>query len=328
MQNQSVAPSGRLQTVAVMSTGEMGSAIGRVLRNGGLRVITCLRGRSERTRTLAAGAGIEDVPDDVMLVQEADVLLAVLVPAEATALAERIAHAVETTGPPLLYADLNAIAPQTVRTIGARLTAAGAQFVDAGIIGGPPRVGQKGPRVYASGEHAASLARLCDYGLDVRPISAELGQASALKMCYGALTKGTTALGTALLVAAEALGLHDALSAELAASQPALLAVLERSVPSMPPKAYRWVGEMEEIAATFGAVGLTPRLLGGAADVYRFVAGTSLGKETPEQRTRGTTLEDVVSVLAQALPAVGPAEVPWQSEDAPQRSGGTEGARE
>ena len=292
-------------TVAVMSPGDMGHAVGGALRAGGLRVITCLEGRSARSRALAEQAGIEAVPDDETLVREADVLLSILVPSEAQARAERLAAALRRTRADLLYVDCNAIAPQTVRAIADVVEAAGARFVDAGIIGGPPRLDRPGggPKVYASGQHAPALSRLRDHGLDVRVMGTEVGQASALKMCYAALTKGLTALGTELLVAGRALGISDALEAELRGSQGQLYGGFERSVPGMPPKAYRWVGEMEEIAATFGAVGLTPKILEGAADLYRFVEQTPLGQETPEQRTRGTTLDEVVEILAEALPS-------------------------
>lgn len=290
-----------IETVAVLSPGDMGHAIGRTLREAGLRVITSLEGRSARTAALAAQAQIEDVPDDAALVREADALLAVLVPSAALGIAERIATAVERTGAPLLYADLNAIAPQTARTIGERLTRAGVRFVDAGIVGGPPRPGGHGPRVYASGAAAGELAALRERGLDVRVLGEDIGQASGLKMCYAALTKGLTALATELLVAGEALGLSEPLRAELEGGQEALWAWIGRSVPGMPPKAYRWVGEMEEIAATFGQLGLTPRMLEGAADLYRFVGETPLAAETPEARRQGTTVEGVVRLLAGAL---------------------------
>jgi hypothetical protein len=115
------------------------------------------------------------------------------------------------------------------------------------------------------------------------------------------MTKGLQALGVELLVAAERLGVADALREEQAGSVADVLAFLERSVPSMPPKAYRWVGEMEEIAACFEEVGLTPRLLLGAADLYRFVAATPIGRETPEGRDRSRGLNGVVDALAGAL---------------------------
>jgi 3-hydroxyisobutyrate dehydrogenase-like beta-hydroxyacid dehydrogenase len=292
-----------IKTVGLMSPGDMGHAIGATLRHGGLRVVTCLEGRSARTRALAAQAGLEDAGSDEALVREADMLLSVLVPSEALGLAERLAQAIRATGKgeALVYADLNAVAPQTARRIGEVVTAAGARFVDGGIIGGPPKPGASSPRLYLSGPDAQQLAGLAERGLDVRVMGGDIGQASGLKMCYAALTKGLTALGTELLTAAHALGLSEALREELQGSQSVVLRQLERGVPGMPPKAYRWVGEMEEIAATFGALGLTPRMLEGAADLYRFVAQTPLGQETPEQRTRGTTLDEVVELLAEAL---------------------------
>ncbi len=291
----------QIRTVAVMTPGDMGHAIGRLLRAGGLRVITCLRGRSARTAALAARAGIDDVADDVTLVREADLVLAILVPAQARALAERIAAAVRATGAGLLYADCNAIAPRTSREIGDLLAAAGVRYVDAGIIGNPPVPGTPGPRVYASGGAAPGLAQLRDHGLDVRVVGPEIGQASGLKMCYASLTKGLTALATEALTTGRVLGMDEILRAELRESQGALLNWIERAVPGMPPKAARWVGEMQEIAATFGAVGLPPQMLEGAAALYQMVSETELGRETPEERQRGQTADEVAALLAAAL---------------------------
>jgi 3-hydroxyisobutyrate dehydrogenase-like beta-hydroxyacid dehydrogenase len=285
-------------TVAIMSPGDMGHAVAAMLRGHGLRVITCLEGRSARTRALADHAGIEAVPDDDALVGEADLLLSILVPAEAERLARRIAAALERTAAALLYVDCNAIAPQTARRIGALVEAAGARFVDAGIIGPPPKAGTRTP-FYASGEHAKDFAVLRDFGLDVRPISAQAGDASAVKMCYAALTKGTTALMTELSVAAERLGVTAALRQEFAESQQAALERMADGVPTMVPKAHRWVGEMEEIARTFEDCGLTPKTYLGAAEIFDFVAHTPLGRITPEQwRDERRAFEQVIAELA------------------------------
>ncbi len=287
-------------TIAIMSPGDMGHAVGAVLRQAGLRVITQLDGRSERTRALAARAGIEEVGDDDALVRAADMLLSILVPSEAVALAERIARAVRGTGATPLYVDCNAIAPQTARQVGEIVEGAGARFVDAGIIGPPPQPGAASTRFYASGADAAAFARLADFGLDVRVVGDRPGQASALKMCYAALTKGTTALMTELSIAAERLGVRDALRTEFAESQPAMLERMQRAVPAMVPKAHRWVGEMAEIARTFEACGLTPRTFEGAAELYALVAGTDLGRTSPEDwRHQGAGFDAVVSKLAQ-----------------------------
>jgi L-threonate 2-dehydrogenase len=294
-----------IQTIALMSPGDMGHSIGNVLRHGGLRVISCLQGRSPRTVALAAEAGIADVPDYETLVREADVLLSVLAPAQARALGDRVAAALRSTGADLLFVECNAIAPQTVRDITDIVSAAGARCVDAGIIGNPPHPGDTRNKFYVSGEYAEELLPLRENGLNVRVVGPVIGQASGLKMSYAAITKGLCALGTELLTAGEVMGLGDALRAELQASQPNLLQWLERQIPGMPPKAYRWVGEMEEIAATFEHVGLTPLILQGAADLYRFVESTPLGEETPEVRTRGNTIDEVVTELATALEGQG-----------------------
>ncbi|HEX5504258.1 MAG TPA: DUF1932 domain-containing protein [Thermomicrobiales bacterium] len=285
-----------IRTVGLLSPGDMGHSVGAVLRAHGLRVVTCLAGRSDRTRLLAAAADIADVPSLEDLVREADALLCILVPSEALGVAWRVADAIKTTGADLLYADCNAIAPRTVRAAGEVIAAAGGRFADVGIIGPPPR--RPGTRFYASGPGAAEFAELAGHGLDVRVLPGDVGQASGLKMCYGALTKGLQALGTELLVAARLLGVENALRDEQRSSLPELRAHLERALPGMPPKAYRWVGEMEEIARCFADVGLTPEIFQGAADLYRFVAENPVGKETPEGRDQGRDLDALVAALA------------------------------
>jgi 3-hydroxyisobutyrate dehydrogenase-like beta-hydroxyacid dehydrogenase len=285
-------------TVAIMSPGDMGHAVAALLRGHDLRVITCVDGRSARTRALAEQAGVETVAGDDSLVREADLLLSILVPAQAENLARRIAAALERTRTELLYVDCNAIAPQTARRIGALVEAAGARFVDAGIIGPPPGAGTRTP-IYASGAHARDFAALRAFGLDVRPIGERPGDASAVKMCYAALTKGTTALMTELAVAAERLGVAAVLRQELAESQPAARERMANTVPAMIPKAHRWVGEMEEIASTFAACGLTPKTYLGAAEIYDFVAQTALGRIAPEPwREQSRTLEEIIAALA------------------------------
>jgi 3-hydroxyisobutyrate dehydrogenase-like beta-hydroxyacid dehydrogenase len=254
-----------VRAVALFSPGDMGSAVGRRLREGGLRVVTSLAGRGERTRALAAAAGVEDAGSLAAAVRQADLLLSILPPGRALELARAVGR---DAGP--LYVDCNAVSPRTALVIGAEV---GDRYVDAGIIGAP-----SAPRFYASGPRAAELAEL---PLDVRVLDGPVGQASALKMCYAALTKGLLALLTESMVTADAMGVTEALRAELADSQPHFLATAERGLPGMVPKAYRWIAEMEEIAATFAAAGLTPLLLQGAADVYRLVEDARRAAATP-----------------------------------------------
>lgn len=276
----------------------MGQAIAAVLQQHHLRVIAALDQRSHRTRSLAAEAGIQNVGSLENLVAESDIVLSVLVPSAAVDVANQVARVIQAIGKPILYVDCNAIAPHKVIDIDQVIQQAGGQFVDAAIIGPPPRVPDR-TRIYASGNQAETLAHLRNYGLDVRVIGDRIGQASGLKMCYAALTKGLTAIGTELLIAAQRLGLEEPLWNELNTSQTELVTILTRAIPAMAPKAHRWIGEMLEIAETFEQVGLTDRTFQGAADIYQLVQHTSLGQETPEARDRDRSLSDVIAILEQ-----------------------------
>ena len=286
------------RTVAILAPGEMGHAVGAVLRQGGLHVITNLAGRSTQTAQRAKAAGIEPVADDATLVQSADILLSISPPAEALGIARRIAAALRAASSPLVYVDCNAIAPRTTCEVGDIVGAAGAVFVDGGIIGPPPKPGDGKTRLYVSGAEAARVVALARPGLDIRAVDGAPGAASALKMCYASLTKGMMALATQALVSAETLGVSGALRAEMATSRADVLADIERNLPRVPPKAYRWVAEMEEIASTFTESGFSPQVFDGIARVFRMVADSPLGRATPE--TRGT-LADYVGTLAEQL---------------------------
>ena len=287
----------KIETVGILSPGDMGQAMGEVLKGHGLRVVAALTGRSPRTRGLAEQVGIEDVGDLEGLVRESDVLCSVLVPGAAVTVAGEVAAALKATGAELLYVDCNAIAPATTRQVGEIVRAAGARYVDGSIIGPPPRGGAK-TRFYASGEHAADFARLGESGLDVRVLGEEIGLASGLKVCYAGLTKGLAALATELLIAARRMNLSEPLRAELEGSQSALYGWISSFVPRMPPKAHRWISEMDEIAAAYQHLGLTPRIHQGAADMFRFVAQTPLAQESPETRDRSRDLDSVIEALA------------------------------
>ena len=268
--------------VAVVATGEMGGGIAARLRTRGARVVTSLAGRSAESRLRATRAGIEVVDDDDALIEAADIFLSIVPPARAAAVAQRFAPALARATGKVVYVDCNAVAPETVRAIAKIIAEAGSAFVDAGIIGGPPKGDDPGPRIYAAGEATGRLAELIRFGLDVRLVDGGIGAASALKMAYAALTKGLTALGVAAAAGAAASGVATPLAAELAASQPELLAWLTRAMPRMYPKAYRFVGEMEEIARFMGGSASTQTFL-GAAGTYREVAAAwaEAGTEAP-----------------------------------------------
>jgi 3-hydroxyisobutyrate dehydrogenase-like beta-hydroxyacid dehydrogenase len=262
-----------VKTVGILSPGEMGAGVGAALGATGLTVLTCLAGRSPASSERARVAGIENVPDLATLVERCDVVLSILVPARASEVAAEVGDAARAAGASTVLADCNAIAPQTVLAMEADLEGSGVTLVDGGIVGGPPKDGQ-GPRVYVSGSATHLLSELDGRGIDVVDVGPEIGKASAVKMCYAAMTKGTTALRTALLVAARRLNVYDELIAEMEHSQAAALGGATQAMRRLPTVAYRWIGEMEEIASTFDHVGVTPDFHTGAAEVYRDVDAT------------------------------------------------------
>jgi len=256
--------------VAVIAPGMMGAAVGKRLVDHGLKVLTSLKGRSAETAARAKAAGMTAAPDEE--IAATDFILSILPPGDAVALAQRFAGALSASNSKPVYIDCNAIAPRTVARLAAAIAPTGAPFVDAGIIGAPPKGSDAGPRIYASGPHAPRFAALKEFGLDIRVLGGPISAASALKMSYAGITKGTQALGAVMLLAATRGGTADALFAELAGSQPQILAWLKRSLAQMPPKAYRWVAEMHEIADFVGEDPSAHELYLGAAHFYEQIA--------------------------------------------------------
>lgn len=260
--------------VAVIAAGAMGSGVARRLVDHGVEVLTSLEGRGEGSRKRAATAGMIDVP--LQRLAEAELFLSILPPSEAVALANRMAPIL---GPAkVLYVDCNAISPGTAKEVGDIVGAAGCPFVDAGIIGSPPS-DTADPRIYASGEHAARFAELSRYGLRIPVLDGPNGAASALKLSYAGISKGITALGTAMMLAATRAGAGDALRQELAFSQSNALKGLQQSIPNMYAKAYRFAGEMEEIADFIGAERPEAGIYRGMAGLYERIAADLDGEK-------------------------------------------------
>src|SRR5215510_4929438 len=261
----------KIERVGVMSPGDMGQAVAARLKAKGFKVYTGLEQRSARTRALAREAGLTDVGTVTRLVAECDVVLSIMDPGAAVDFARAAANALRATGRHTLIVDCNAIAPDTVHEISDLLEQAGGRFLDAGIIGHPPR-GKAKTNLFAAGPGAADLEQLAGPQLIVHVVGEGIADASALKMCYGALTKGTQALWLEVLIAAERLGVADLLDQQLRQSQGERYGWVLGQFPILPPKAYRWVPEMLEISKTLGTAGMTPKMFQGAADVYRFIA--------------------------------------------------------
>jgi 3-hydroxyisobutyrate dehydrogenase-like beta-hydroxyacid dehydrogenase len=252
--------------------GEMGAGVGRALIEGGARVITSLVGRSPSSAGRAAKAGVEVVNDDGSLVAQADFVLSIVPPARAAELAERLLPHLRSVGRKPVFVECNAVAPESVKQIAVPFQAEGLPFVDAGIVGPPPASGRPAPRFYASGGAVSRFEELRKFGMDVRPLSSEVGDASALKMAYGGINKGLQALGAVLILGAVRGGVSTALWQEMQESQPAVLQVLVRALPQMYAKAYRWIGEMEEIAKFLHPETGGSEMFRGAAQLYEDIA--------------------------------------------------------
>ncbi|KAK2047031.1 6-phosphogluconate dehydrogenase C-terminal domain-like protein [Colletotrichum somersetense] len=333
--------------VGVISIGDMGVGIAKLLVAKGFRVATNVKGRSEDTVQRARDANVELLDSDLDLASQCAVVLSVVPPRDAEATADRIIDALAggvSRDPPLYFVDMNAVAPSTCKSIASSFARAHvpALFVDACIIGAPPRP-QSAPNAgtnisstapqgeggdddddgwYVPGMPMSGPHKLADLSLPGAEgpetetfgarlsavlggshISPDVGAASGLKMCFASMTKGFTAIATQAFTSAHRMGVLDHLRGELSARLPGQLGVAEKGIVSMPPKAYRWVREMEEISKTHAEEsGFGPELFVGAAGVYRAVAEDSpLGTEKIGKRKRGTTVEDVAAALTEGF---------------------------
>jgi 3-hydroxyisobutyrate dehydrogenase-like beta-hydroxyacid dehydrogenase len=281
-----------MAVIGVIAQGMMGAGVGRRLHESGAKVRTLLSGRSQASAERAKAAGMAAAADERELLSGADFFLSVLPPGEAEALARKLAPTLTTLDRKPVYIDCNAISPQTAMRVGEIIAPTGAHFVDAGIIGGPPRPGYS-PTIYASGLMASQTAVLRDWGIDWRVIDGPIGAASGLKMSYAGITKGTTAIASAMLLGAARFGCAEALIAELNASQPEMLARMRSGIPRMYDKAYRWVAEMEEISDFLEQNPPSRDIYAAVARLYAYLAEADAEKEPgPDNAVR--TLDRVL----------------------------------
>src|SRR5262245_19363308 len=278
------------KTVALLHPGNMGATIGAAAATSGARVLWVSHQRSPASRERARRAGLIEIDNLGKAVQESDVILSVCPPDAALDLARSVAEH-KFNG---VYVDANAVSRATAEEIGRIVTKAGASFVDGGIIGAP--VKQAGTtRLYLSGGHAGEVAELFSASmLDARPIGSQPGAASALKVVYAAWTKCSDGLVLAIRALAAIEGVDQALSEEWSISQPELARKSTRAAAVAAPKAWRYVGEMKEIAASFEAAGLTPGFHNAAADIWGRLAPFKDRTDPPP------TLEAVVDALCRS----------------------------
>jgi 3-hydroxyisobutyrate dehydrogenase-like beta-hydroxyacid dehydrogenase len=262
------------KTIALLNPGEMGAAVGACLAGRGNRVRWASEGRSSATRKRADAAGLEDVQTVKRALDGAEIVLSICPPHAARDVAREVA-ALGFRG---IYVDANAVAPATVREVGSIVSGAGARWIDGGIVGSAPGP-KSSTRLYLAGDDAADFAALFKGSyLNAVVLDGPLGSASALKVCYAAWTKGSTALLADIRSLAQAEGVDAALLAEWRISQAGTDKKSERATDAA-RKAWRWIAEMEEIAASFETVGLPGDFHLGAAEIYRRLVEF---KDTPQ----------------------------------------------
>jgi 3-hydroxyisobutyrate dehydrogenase-like beta-hydroxyacid dehydrogenase len=242
-----------MTTIGLLHPGEMGAAVGAALVGAGHEVL----GRSEATAGRAARAGLVDVGEVAEVLARAEVVLSIVPP--------HAALATVAPGYEGLWVDANAIAPATARDVLASVP----RGVDGGIVGPPPvRAGTT--RLFLSGADAATVAALfAGTPLEAIDLGPDPTAASALKLAYAAWTKGSIALLLASREYARRLGVGDALAVEQARSQPGLDERVAAGQAAVDAKGWRWIGEMEEIAAAFADADLPPGFHQAAAEVFR-----------------------------------------------------------
>ena len=256
-------------TIGVLHPGDMGATVAAAGRANGSRVLWASEERSPQTRERAAAAGLEDAKTLASLVAASGVIFSVCPPHSALDLA-RVVAAHGFSG---IYVDANAVSPGTAGEIGRTIEHGGATFVDGGIIG-PPARARGTTRLYLSGAEALRIVRLFAQGpLEAIAMDGGPGAASTLKMAYAAYTKGTAALLVSVRALAIQAGVDQALLGEWARSQPELGARSERAAGETARKAWRFTGEMTEIAATFDDAGLPDGFFRAAGEIYEPLVG-------------------------------------------------------
>ena len=254
--------------IGILHPGEMGVSVAASTINSGHEVYWVSKGRSDKTRLRAEKYNLIEVASLSQLYRTVEVILSICPPHAA----EDVARSVLNEGFKGHYLDANAISPQRCIKIGQLMDASGIHFIDGGIIGGPAW-NPKETWLYLSGRDAQIITDCFSSGpLETKIIGSEIGKASALKMCYAAYSKGTTALLAAILATADSLGVRDELYQQWDMDDPKFSEQANHRVTRVTAKAWRFEGEMHEIASTFQEAGLPGGFHESAAEMYRRMA--------------------------------------------------------
>ena len=276
-----------MSKIGILHPGEMGISVAASIDSGN-QVYWVSQGRSHQTQLRAEKHNLTECDSLGQLCQTSEIIISVCPPRAA----EDVAKSVMQNSFKGYYLDANAIAPQHATEIGRMLEDHGIHFIDGGIIGGPAWKPNE-TWLYLSGKHANVIAQCFTSGpLETRIIGDEIGKASALKMCYAAYSKGTTALLASILATAESLGVRKELYEQWNMDDSKFSAQTDRRVTRTTAKAWRFEGEMHEIAATFQAAGLPNGFHEAAAEIFHRMADFKDMPETPQ-------LNDILKALLQ-----------------------------
>lgn len=290
------------QTVGILYPGELGCALGRALATAGHRVVTTLEGRSARTRHLCHEARLEVLPTLSEVAHVAPLVIAVVPPAAAVEVAQRLALAAQGVEPRPTYVDANSISPQTVCRINSLLAPQGIELVDASIHGLAGRLRTHGT-LYLSGPRAGDLAEVFSPLMRVRVLGDGLGTASMAKMLLGGVSKGVVALLVEMSRTAQAAGVFDPFVAELSHYYPGLLEICARLLPTVPCHAARRAGEMAELAQTVAGLGLEPGIVAEVQRLYARLGDAGLEHQPPPAQPSLTAWLELIGAGVGRKPA-------------------------
>ncbi len=286
--------------IGVLMPGDMGHGIAKVLVENNFKVLTFLKGRSERTLKLANEARVINIDNFENFLKEVDIILSIIPPEKAFHQAKFVTSFSSHIEKKITYVDCNAISPNTCLKIEKLFNNKHFEFLDGGIIGLNPIVEKGKTRLYISGKDTEKLETINNKGIIVKSLGSEIGKASAFKMIYASATKGTFALHAAAITAASKTKLFNEYVEELQFSKPEILKAMKTMTPRIPLDASRWEGEMYEIAKTFKTLNLTHKLHEGAADIMKLAQKTPISMENRQTYNESRTFEEAVNMFVKA----------------------------
>jgi 3-hydroxyisobutyrate dehydrogenase-like beta-hydroxyacid dehydrogenase len=277
-------------TVGILFPGEMGCALGRVLVEEGLRVVTTLEGRGSRTARLCHDSLLEVLPSVAEVARCADLVFSVVTPAAALSVARTYAVCCKRAEAPRIYVDVNSIAPATAVAVGHVVSAGGARFVDGAIHGLASQLASRGV-VYLSGPDVVAPAALLGRSLRVRIVGDRPGQASAVKGALAGMSKGLAALFTEIALLARRAGVREHFQEGCGLFYPGVVEAVERLLPTYPRHAGRRAEELAELETSMETLGMRPAMVPAARDVITAIAAAGLENESPRRWTAAEVIE-------------------------------------